>query len=418
MLIITYRFPPCGGTGVLRMVKYAKYLKRAGITPLVVTARNPSLWLYGPDASLAADIRGVGVSRVRYPDPRRLFKKKGKAGAITRHGFSSRLKKALLFPDIEILWAVFAFLRAALIVILRRPGAVLTTSPPFSCHYAGYWLKKIFGIKWLADFRDLYLDNPHRTVAPSRREEAAEKRIIKAADVVIVLNETMERALKKRYGKDAKIAVIPNGYDPEDFCIDIVPKYDIFTLTYAGNFYGDRTPETLIKAVKAAVSMNGGGPLPFRVVILGGMPLEYEKMIRAEGLEGCFTLAGFKEYGDTVKEIRKSDALFLMIPDVPGSGMVVTNKLFEYVASGAHIFAEIPERGEAAAILEKYSGGYTLIPAGGSEYLAEKILEKAALKKAGSKVFSCARPGFETYSRKALALRLARLAGISLEGEL
>ena len=273
LLLVTYYFPPSGGAGVQRTLKYTKYLREHGVEPVVLTVEAgayPSL-----DPTLAADVpEGVEVIRTRALDPFGLYgaitgtsrKEAVAVGSVADTGSLGKklglwARANVFLPDARVGWVPFA-LRAARARIARGDvDAVLTSGPPHSAHLVGLGLRRqrrALGLPWIADFRDpwtgiTFYDELPMTPLARAFDARLERRVLRSADRVITVSPTWARDLEEQGGlASGAVEVIQNGFDPADFAdVDETVREDAFEVAHVGSLYGPRNPEALWAAISA-----------------------------------------------------------------------------------------------------------------------------------------------------------------------
>ena len=396
LLLVTYYFPPSGGAGVQRTLKFAKYLRTSGVEPVVLTVEAgayPSL-----DPTLEADVPdGVEVVRTRSLDPFGLYgaltgRSRREAVAVGSVGgadsFGKRLglwaRANVFLPDARVGWVPFAARAARRLVRAGRVDAVLTSGPPHSTHLVGLALRRALdarGIPWVADFRDpwtginFYDELP--MTGPARALDAAlERRVLRAADAVVTVSPTWARELEAKGGVEG-VRVIQNGFDPDDFGRQgaggkgeegsaplettppqsAPPSAEAFALTHVGSLYGSRNPEALWAAV-AALRNRGAGRL--RVRLVGRVDDAARASLARHGLTEVADEGGVVPHAEAVAAMAEGDLLFLSIEPVRNADGILTGKLYEYLASGRPVLALGPPDGDAARLLGSTGGGRLL----------------------------------------------------------
>jgi len=391
VLFIAYQFPPMGGSGVQRSSKFVKYLRGYGWEPVVLTRSVGNMQLR--DDSMLSDIpEDTRIIRTRAFDLTEL------PGMLKYLG--KFIARKLLIPDGERLWQIFAMKRALKYVNKGRINIIYTTSYPYSSHILGLKLhKKITGkyphIKWVADFRDEWTNNPYLLDKPhyKRRmkiERRMEKEIIDTADMVIANTPVMlENFVRADERLRSKFTVIPNGFDADDFRPHSpigraaaadggntvsgktagsdaaeVGKGDRFTIVYTGAFYGRRKPDPFFAALKYAIDAGQIEEDKIIVKLIGNFKEgSLKEKIQSFGLEDTVTIMPYMAHNACLAEVRSSDALLLIEGNGPGAEAFHTGKLFEYMNSGKPIIAVIPQKGAAAMLIRETSTGLVSDPA-------------------------------------------------------
>ena len=379
-LIIAYLFPPIGGAGVQRIVKFAKYLPGCGWEPVVLTVDKGLHISY--DQSLALDLpETIPVYRSRMFDPediRGWWRSRNEktpshpisepyeshpeipSGPSSPPCVSSRLKGALahlylraipwfFVPDRKVGWLPYAARLGNSICGEHSISALFSTSG--------------FGIPWVADFRDLWIQFPgHKAVTPvhSRLEKRIEYRIVHGADRIIANTEVARQVLIKDYPSvdPDHIITIPNGYDEEDFIDLPAVRPDMkFTLTYTGNFYGNRNPQTLFQAVerlcKEQPSVRDNMVLRF----IGPPSPRLTNWIRKYDLADMVEVKAYMPHRQSIEALAESDVLLLI--DAPEFNANIPGKVFEYLRVNRPILALVPQGATTDLLAE--TGGAAIV---------------------------------------------------------
>ena len=278
LLFVTYYFPPSGGPGVQRSLKFVKYLPEFGWRPTVLTVRPESASWPDPDPDSVADIpEGTLVERTGAWDPyawyaRLLGRKKqevisvgftGEDGTTPGRRFARWLRANLFLPDARVGWVPFATARARALM-RQKYDAVLTTGPPHSTHFAGLALRRTHGTPWLVDFRDPWTEIDFQAELPmtglARALDAfLERRVLRNADGFAVVSASMQRRFAQRgYASE----VIENGFDPADF-EEGTPSHTVSRRRVCGGPCGKYEPGPESGgALEGAIRSGGGVGLP------------------------------------------------------------------------------------------------------------------------------------------------------------
>lgn len=418
VLFLSYYFPPAGGSAVQRCLKFAKYLPEYGWEPHVLTARAKDIFLR--DDSLMDQIPSrVKVYRTPAPDLYGIYSGGGKRavdlGAIStsKAGKGSWIQKLALWirrsffiPDARIGWLPFAFFKGLQIIRKEKIDIIFATSPPFTTALIGHLLSTFSSIPWVSDYRDpwtqayFYFKRP---VLSQWIENKLEKKCLFHANKVISINRIILEGLAKKFSfnNESQWAIIPNGFDPEDF-EDITPvKSDKFTITYTGTLNAKMHPLQLLRAVKAFSSENENFKKNICLKFIGRMGSD-EKAMFAHYLESYqYQIIGHLPHREALKHTAGSTLLLLLIPETEHPELIVTGKIFEYMRSGRPILGLIPENGEAARIIRETRTGM-IVPPENNELLKTNLKKNYALWKSGSDLFEEVRneEAIQTYSRQ------------------
>ena len=371
VLIITYYWPPSGGSGVQRWLKFVKYFRDFGIEPIVLTVAPEFAALPNIDESLEHEIPiGIEVHKTRAKSPFGFYKKI-KKGAVPNSGFAGEGKANLFdnlfrfirgnffIPDARIGWNKFALEKARELIHLHTIDTVITSSPPHSTQLIGLQLKKEFNLKWLADLRDPWTEIYYnkllfRTNWAKKIDYRYEQACLQNADTLIVVSED----IKRRFGEARetileKIHVIPNGFDEEDFSHERT-KNDagIKYISYVGNLGLQYPIEAFFKTFSELVKVDE----LWRIRFVGNVSDVVNTEIQKLGLEKWVEFIPYVEHKKAVEYMINSDLLLLIIPNTENNKGILTGKLFEYIATGNPIIYIGPEYGDAVEILNKTEG--------------------------------------------------------------
>ncbi len=326
LLIVTYYWPPLGGPGSIRPVKFAKYLPKFGIRPIVCTRKDISYHSF--DRELNKEIENLEVIRTESLDPARILYLLGMKTYRPRM-WHTPIKKAINFPDNKLAWLPFAYAAG----IKTSFDCILVTAPPFSSFITGYYLAKKANKPLILDFRDAWLEFPFlRYQGKAQRHFVSlwERKITKSASVIIVVDENIKKILSEKYPwLTNKIHVIPNGYDPSDFAT--AEKPSVFTISYLGTIREERDPENVLKAIDELITKNLLGEKDIRVKFIGHIEKHYLDKIKK--YKFAETL-GHLPYGQAIKEFCSSHVALLV---TTGSEYFFPSRQNEYLASGMPI---------------------------------------------------------------------------------
>jgi len=344
-LILAYFFPPLGGAGVQRTLKFVKYLPEHGWDPIVVTTDSRAY--PAADESLARDLpAGVPVIRAHETGAFR-----GLAQAAAKVPVP-HLAAPFSWPDETVGWLPGA-VRAALAAVRRHsPSVLYTTSSPYTAHLAGLLVARLGRLPWVLDFRDEWSLNPYLSGVPSpiaRANRLAERAVLKRAAMVVQAADYFQLA-------DGREAVtLPNGVDEDDF--DGEPPATVterFRIAYVGTLYGKRDAVPVLAALARLVErgridpdrleLRAVGNLWSRPSLPGSVPL---------------TTTGYVPHDEAIREMRSASALLLYEP--PGS-LATTGKVFEYLASERPILCVAPPENRAARLIAELHAGVVANP--------------------------------------------------------
>jgi glycosyltransferase involved in cell wall biosynthesis len=360
VLIVTLYFPPAGGGGVQRPLKFATHLPALGIETHVLAPDDPK-WVHRDDDLVVPT--QAWVHRVRYVGP------KGRLPAEELHGLSglerAGRKTALAFrrvlvPDENVSWNLTATPAAIRLARRERIDVVVTTSPPTSVHLIGAAVKRATGARWIADLRDSIVANPHRRVesrlvrAKEATGQSVARLVARYADAVTAVTAPIGGELRELGAE--RVETIANGCDFEDFAgLPYVPG-PRFRLTHTGSFFGRRSPRPLLEALAATDS-----DIVARFV--GDFRAADRAWAEELGLGDRLELHPYLPRRQVLELQRDSEALLLLIPESGGRGRAVLSaKVFEYLAAERPILAAVPPDGAAADLIRETGAGLVVAP--------------------------------------------------------
>jgi len=418
VLMITYFFPPLGGSGVQRTLKFAKYLGEFGWQPVVLTKKQKQQWYKAYDETLAAEI----------PPHLEVFRAYSFEGLVSRclrlgerlggKRWAEKLQGLIAVPDFAVFAIPGLFLRARRII--KRDGIeiVFTSSPPPSIHLAGILLKLFSRVKWVADYRDPWTQNPYYRPVSGFHDQInhwLERKAHHFADGIVLINAGNQKRLVEKFGiPPEKTTVIPNGYDEQDFRDrdGFPPRFSNgkFNLVYTGSFYRDYTPEPLFLALKKLFSERPDLRTRFHFHLAGpleGMIDQIRKMAKESGVEENLEFHGNLDHRDSLRLIAQADLLLLFSWSGIGEEACVPAKTYEYLRVGKPILGILP-RGDCADLIEKSGKGYAVTPRE-IDSLKALILQQFEKWKRGDPTGGNNQELLRPYERKTLTRQIARV---------
>ena len=371
ILIITYYWPPAGGPGVQRWLKFAKYLPEFGWEPIVLTVDENYASYPQVDTSLLDEVSGIEVHKTKSIEVLELYSRFSKGKQIPYGGFSNEgdpsfLKKVSRFirgnffiPDPRKAWNKHAYKKAVELVEKHNIEVVVTTSPPHSTQLIGLKLKKNNIIKkWVADLRDpwtdiFYYNKFYPTKWARKVDRNLEAEVINNCDELITISDSNKDVYDKRYGNEDKIHVLTNGFDTADFpqqLFEVTPNINEFL--YTGTVSSEYPIEEVVSVAKIFTNHT------FRFI--GNVHPYFLELVEKEGLSERFIFQKSISHSEIVKEMTKAGILLLLIPKMDNNEGILTGKLFEYLGSKRPIFAIGPKNGDVKGIIEKTKRGIYL----------------------------------------------------------
>ena len=376
VLIVTYYFPPSGGPGVQRVLKFVKYLPEFGWQPVVLTVQDGDY--PARDESLLAEIpQHAIVYRTKIFEPYRLYRKlTGKAANtpvdvenIPQGGKKKSLTESLaefvrstfFIPDARIGWYPYAVPQGLKIIKEQNIEAIYSSSPPYTTSVIARKLHRATRIPWVAGFRDPwtgFLSTPDRWFIPRAIDERLERAVFNDANAI---EAAWRGILKDVTGKvpgidQKKLVYHPNGFDREDYPTLKLKKNKRFTVTYTGSMYGKRNPRTFLQAVEGLVSDGKVDPRKIHLKFIGRFGSEVREMLARSSIHDSIEVISYLPHSESVEALLRSDALLLIVDEADGSDEIVPGKVFEYIGAQRPIIGLAPEGAIAGLMRETRSG--------------------------------------------------------------
>ncbi|UPL50512.1 glycosyltransferase family 4 protein [Hymenobacter sublimis] len=426
LLVITYYWPPSGGAGVQRSLKFVKHLPQFGVESTVLTV-DASQGAYPVlDHSLAADVPPqVRVIRTDTFEPFDSYKKLTGRQQVPYGGFVGESKTSLVqqlfkfvrgnlfIPDARRGWNRYVLQTVAdLLAAGEQFDAVLTSSPPHSTQLIGLELRRRYGLRWLADMRDpwtdIYYYKELNHLPPARWLDARyERQVLEQADAVLVTSPSTKRLFQHKSARIApeKIQVLPNGYDEADFRQPSTPPQDALLITHTGTISETYHIEQLLAA--GAECARRYPQVPLRLRFVGKVSDGLRQQVVAAGLREQTEFIPFVPHDESVGYLLRSTVLLMAIPDVANNRGILPGKVFEYLAARKPILCVGPSGSDADTLLQECGAGPALPYTDYAAMLAR--LETLVAQWQRNPNLDLAGTGYTRYSRRALTEQLAKV---------
>lgn len=372
VLIVSYYWPPAGGPGVQRWLKFVKYLPSFDFDPIVYVPQNANYPIV--DEKFTAEVsKDVTILKLPIKEPYKLAKSLAgqkaeslSSGMIPQQRKQTFIDKCLLWvrgnmfiPDARVSWVKpsVAFLSKYL---QENPDiqTVITTGPPHSMHLIGKALKQKFAIQWIADFRDPWTTiGYHKELKLSERAVkkhlALEQDVLNTADKIIVTSKSTKKEFEQKTNKP--VFIITNGYDITT--VGKVALDDKFTLAHIGSFLSNRNPRVLWKAISEMRKENPLFKASFELKLAGKISAEILDTLQEFKLTDCVQNMGYIDHTEALIQMRASQVLLLVEIDSEDTKAIVPGKLFEYMAAERPILGIGPEESDFFEIIQSSNTG-------------------------------------------------------------
>jgi glycosyltransferase involved in cell wall biosynthesis len=420
LLIITYYWPPAGGPGVQRWLKFVKYLPDFNVQPIVYIPENPTYPIIDNDLESEVSEKAI-ILKNKIFEPYGLASFFGKnktrkisSGIIPNQKKQSFLEKTLLWvrgnifiPDARFLWVKPSVKYLSKYIQENNIDTIVTSGPPHSLHLIGLQLKKDLNVKWFADFRDPWTTIGYHkalklSASAEKKHKALEKAVLTSADTIIVTSKTTKSEFEAITSRP--IEVITNGYDLEK--ITRQPLDDKFTLAHIGSFLSERNPRILWKALKELIKENKDFKKDFQLKLIGAVSQEVLDTISEFKLNDYVLNLGYISHQEAVEHQRKSQVLLLIEINSKDTKSIIPGKLFEYMVSERPIVGIGPEGSDFAEIITSTNTGVFFT------YEEKEKLKALLLKyyqEYQTQNLRVHAIGLKQYSRKSLTEHLSKL---------
>ncbi len=399
VLMVAYIFPPLARAGVHRTVRFVRYLAPLGWDITVLTANEAYYPFNSPvDRALLKKVpdtvkvestkifRGVGKFLALKNRGRKQTAKSQQQNASGKKPTATSQSAAKILPQrgnprsfiqrgkdfisdlLTINWLPYALATALKLHRRERFDVIYSTAPPFTGHLIAHLVKKVTGLPWVADFRDPWARVPWKAelmngTLRGRAAEILEDKFVRAADRVILNTEWAARDFAEFYGAAlaGKFAVIPNGFDPEDFsAVEFPPKKNgELLITHTGSLYRKRDPGHFFDALGSLLATGRIKPEEIQLRFVGGIAPElYQSFQYAEALQHVLQVMPPVSHREALAHQAESDVLLIL---QPGTSVSVPGKIFEYIAMRKKILALTPA-GATADVVRQHDLGIVVDP--------------------------------------------------------
>lgn len=371
VLIIAYYFPPSGGPGVQRVLKFVRYLRSYNWEPIVLTVEKgafPNI-----DESLVAEVPpDTKIIRTRTINPFGVYakfsgvqqSKAASVGLLSEKKISFRekigrwIRANVFIPDARVGWYPYAVRAGKRYIKEEKIDAILTSGPPHSVHLIGLKLSRKTGVPWIADFRDPWTDISFFNELPmidtvKQLHNRFERKVLQRASVVTVVSPSWKKLFQTKVSN--QYDVIYNGYDENDFKNLNAREKDKFVISYVGNLYESRNPVQFWAALDHLI--NGKNLSQINVRLIGNVDTSVLTSISEHGLDEFVSIIPYLQYKEGLARMAESSLLLLLIEQWDAAAGMIPGKLYEYLAVKRPVLGIGPPDGDTAHILNECNAG-------------------------------------------------------------
>jgi glycosyltransferase involved in cell wall biosynthesis len=388
VLIVTYYWPPSGGSGVQRWLKFVKYLPQFGWKPYVFTPLNPSF--DNKDESLLRDVPPE-AEVIHFPiwEPYQLFfriarvfgkKDRTKSSEMVKANEKSTFGKIstwirgnIIIPDPKIFWKKPAVKFLKKYIVENSIDIIVTTGPPHSIHLIGFDVKKnLPALRWVADFRDPWsgwglLDSLMVSQRVRKIHQQLEFKVLSSADMVTTITPFYVRHFEE-LGK-RKVELLTNGFDEDDFMNLSLTRPAKFTIRHIGIINEKCDPRPFVSALRDVINSHPDFAAAVQLEFIGDVNSDFRKfVVDIPELKAVTKFTPPVPHKSIIEIYGSSSVLLLVLTGYKDAEGYMPGKLFEYLATGLPVLAIGPTHGDAAALLSSSGAGEMV-----SELEPEKI---------------------------------------------
>ncbi|MBC8042963.1 MAG: glycosyltransferase [Rhizobacter sp.] len=427
LLIVSYYFPPSGGPGVQRVLKFVKYLREFDIRPVVLTVSNGDY--PARDESLLAEIpAGVKVYRTKIFEPYVLYRRlTGKAAGaavdvntIPKPGerrsmqeqTAETVRSNFFIPDARIGWLPFAVNAGMKIIAAEKIDCLYSSSPPYTCAVIARRLKKKSGLPWIAGFRDPwrgFLSTPVRHGLAEQIDIHLERAVFRECDAMEVAWMGIKKDFAAKYPEidSNKCVHIENGFDDEEIPHVEKPRNEKFTVCYTGSMYGKRSPEPFLSAVRSLVLEGKVDAQKIKLKFVGRFGDALVPLFEEPVLRDSIEVKPYLPHRESILELLGSDALLLVVDDTPDSAEIVPGKVYEYIGTSRPVMT-LALDGAISSLIKETNAG-TVASFREPEEIKAAFLKYYSAWMAGENLWHGRAEEIKKYTRRESSRKLAGL---------
>ncbi len=427
VLIISYYWPPSGGSGVQRWMYFSKYLSELNITPTVISVDPKSASYKTIDGTLSKNVAEIKVHHTKTFELLKLYSllttgnsnkgiPQGNVGN-SNSGFFGKISRYIranyFIPDARVGWNSYAIKKAFQLLEDEHFDAIITTGPPHSTHLIGLEIKSKFNIKWLADLRDpwteiYYNKDLPRTNKSKLKDQKLEQSVLEKADLVLTVGPSLCELLQSKLPTEQdKFKFIYNGFDEEAIALANKKHYSTFTISYVGIL---SVHHPYISLKKTLANFCASFPeIPIHVRFVGDVDIEIQtEFTSSEELKTItFTFTGRVPHPSALEAMKSSHLLVNLLPNTEHSEVIISGKMMEYLATGNPILCFGNTQGDIAKLLSElpFATIFEWNDSNGPTQFLELIYSKWLNGESSQNETS----QIQKYSRKSTAKELAQL---------
>ena len=371
VLVITYYWPPSGGPGVQRILKFCKYFPEFGWEPIVLTVNNgdyPNLDYSLEQEAEELNIRVIKTKTFELFNLYKLIIGKKSLPSFelnqSKKGFLSIISRWLrincFIPDARKGWIPYGVTAGRDLLTKENIKVIFSSGPPHSLHFIAKKLKEESKISWVADFRDpwtdlFYLEGYNRLKISKAKDVEKEMQILSGADLITTVSPSIYNLLMGKNLRN-KVEIITNGYDEDDF-LRVESKANTknsLVISYVGSMAKSQIPKSFFMAMCELKKKN----IPIKIQFIGNVHPEAVSLIEKMKITNQINSIGYVPHNEAIKYMIASNYLLLVVPNTSNNKGIITGKVFEYLRSKSPIICIAPTDSDVAEIIHETHGGF------------------------------------------------------------
>ena len=376
ILIITYYWPPSGGSGVQRWMYFAFHLQQMGYEPVVLTVDEKLASYKFTDKSFEEKVKHIRSVKTHSREPFGLYSRmigakrqeaiplgfSGESNPGLRKKIGRFIRGNFFIPDARVGWVRPALNAARKLLRQEKFQCIVTTGPPHSAHLIGLRLKKDFDIKWIADFRDpwseLYYNKMlYRTHAAENYDRSLEMKVLKNSDLLLTVGPSMKELLANKTGIDRnKVHYIYNGFDADALLnLKKSAQTDLFTILHLGILSDNQPISGFLEALKQFHKINPDAFSKIRLQLIGKISPAILEEIKSSTPFLKTEVLEYVPHSKALQYMTDADLLFNSLAATDQGKYLISGKLMEYLATGNPVLCLGEPDGDAAQLLSGFS---------------------------------------------------------------
>ena len=365
VLIITYYWPPSGGPGGQRVLKFCKYLPKYGWQPVILTVKDGEY--PARDETLLSESIDMETHLSDAFSFYSIFNWITGNNSVPTHQLSKSkddtlftklarwIRYNLVIPDGRIGWYSGAVKKGKKLLDNQNFDLIFSSGPPHSVHLIGRKLAKVSHVKWVADFRDpwtdrfYYLENPRNSLT-TWIDGLLEKKVLNDCNGLITVSTGFESLLNDRLPIKSKSTVIYNGFDQDDFSRKSKERKsrDQIVISHTGSLSMSQNPLGLFESVKDHNDSSSGSKITIQLV--GSVHPNILDTIQRLNIQQYVSILSYQPHQKAIQILVDSDFIFLVVPNQDKNKGIIPGKIFEYFKCQSEIILIGNERSEAALL--------------------------------------------------------------------